>query len=939
MNDRDSRRGEWLMSDGRRMGAPRKRLGTRHSHIEELEPRWCPSAVPVTFNIPADVAARGVYVSVSATLEANYTNNQGITLNSGTVVYYDSSINDYAAVTSSSSLTYELSGTGAVVELPNTFVTGGQIVIGVGSAPPVSYASGAVQAPPATNDPNYWGLFEYAITSGGLDIDMSEVDQVGFPFTITTTPAAPMPADEGVGITQNRTDLFNLYNQYIAGQGATAALFEESISAGQPYRILAPQHLIEGTQAPVAGAPTYSAGGSLVTGDTYYYWVTATDASGETSVSNVTLAVPFNDSQNGHNIAMDTVNLSWSASPGATGYNIYRSLTNDSTTGQLVGSSTTTSFTDPGNTPTSQTPPANSYTYNPLNAYFNQALTNFFGHYTANGSFTINRDGYTFTGQVDTNYQTEGHTYTVLELTSTSLPGQTFLIFEPFFSTNTNIAGAPPAPSWMPHADQSPAAMIMANDGVFNDGGSQPGADAGILSDLENSIVSAFNRGIADNFSIAPNNWAAEPSLNSATATAGSGLSPGTYYYVITATNIFGETTTSIERAATTTSTDGQVTLSWTAENGPNQGNSDGPTQYNIYRSTTPGSGYQLVGTITNNGVNPATSYTDSAASGTSQTPPTYYAPGSTSNWYAGFLHQNSTTNPTSGISINSLAYGFPYDDQGGDSTNFQANFSAVQINLMPWGTNPDPHHGPGPDDHWPGIKVLQQPSSGVLGASNSITFEVLNAEGVPVGGVPVTVEFAEVEGHTFTVVTDPTTGIGRFTFKNFEAGPNMIVLETDSQLMFQFSNVFIVFAGFVPTDGANIILPNGQQANVSSLGQNALPATDLPSTWTNGMWANAVPWNSVDGMVNSLAGVTRIDSLETGPLGLFQQLGRGGHGVLPPEELPPKSENIEDETTQITLDLDEILDTIARARNAEQSSAKTPNAGGPQGTRAKSFR
>ena len=262
---------------------------------------------------------------------------------------------------------------------------------------------------------------------------MSEVDQVGFPFTITTTPAAPMPAEDGVGITQNRTDLFNLYSQYIAGQGATAALFEESLTAGTPYRILAPQHLIEGTQAPLAGAPAYSAGGSLVTGDKYYYWITATDASGETSVSNVTQVVPYNNSQGGHNTPYDTAILNWSASPDATGYNIYRSLTNDSTTAQFVGSSTTTSFSDPGNTPTSQAPPANSYTYNPLNAYFNQAIENFFSHYTAAGSFTMNRDGYTFTGQVDTNYQTEGHTYTVLELTTTSLPGQTFPDLRPVF--------------------------------------------------------------------------------------------------------------------------------------------------------------------------------------------------------------------------------------------------------------------------------------------------------------------------------------------------------------------------------------------------------------------------------------------------------------------------------------------------------------------------
>ena len=99
----------------------------------------------------------------------------------------------------------------------------------------MSYSSGSISTPSATNDPNYWGLFEYAITSGGLDIDMSEVDQVGFPFTITTTPAAPIPANDGVGITQHRGDLFNLYSQYIAEPGTRPpSLFEESISAGSP---------------------------------------------------------------------------------------------------------------------------------------------------------------------------------------------------------------------------------------------------------------------------------------------------------------------------------------------------------------------------------------------------------------------------------------------------------------------------------------------------------------------------------------------------------------------------------------------------------------------------------------------------------------------------------------------------------------------------------
>ncbi len=61
----------------------------------------------------------------------------------------------------------------------------------------------------------------------------------------------------------------------------------------------------------------------------------------------------------------------------------------------------------------------------------------------------------------------------------------------------------------------------------------------------------------------------------------------------------------------------------------------------------------------------------------------------------------------------------------------------AVQINLMPWGTSSDPGHGPGLD-YGSAIRILQQPTSGVFGSSNSIAFEVLNAQGVPVfGGAP----------------------------------------------------------------------------------------------------------------------------------------------------------------------------------------------------------
>src|SRR5262249_10956780 len=159
-----------------------------------------------------------------------------------------------------------------------------------------------------------------------FNIDMSEVDQVSVPFTVTTSPAAPAPASGGVGISINRGDLFNNYTTYITGQGAAAKPFLQSFDDGQPYRILSPQDILNGPTAPsglALGNPQYSQGGTLASGTTYYYWVTATSGKGhETSVSNIVSAVP--------NSPTNTVNLVWDSFESATGYNVYRSTTNDS---------------------------------------------------------------------------------------------------------------------------------------------------------------------------------------------------------------------------------------------------------------------------------------------------------------------------------------------------------------------------------------------------------------------------------------------------------------------------------------------------------------------------------------------------------------------------------------------------------------------------------
>lgn len=674
-----------------RRRAPRALQIGRQLRFEKYEAREMLTAIPIAVNVPDDIQVQDVYLEISAVLTEAYVTKAQVTLPANSVVYYDNAIEDYAIATSGGDFDFQLTSNGQQIQLPNTYVTGGQIVIGIGSAPIVKYTAKGIATPtPATNPNNIFGLFEFAIDDHGLDVDLSEVDQVGFPFTITTTPAAATPANEGVGITIARESMFNMFTQYITDQGANASLFQQSATDGYPYRITAPQDLIAGgASVPVLNPVNYLTGGNgtLEIGTPYYYWITATDDSGqgESIASNVQQAVPYNLSYRAINYPQQTVVLDWEAYEGATGYNVYRSIANDPRTAHRIGSSTTAQFTDTGLPLGSQVPPTNDYTYDGLNAYYNDELVSFFAHYTAKDSFQIERDGYLFQGETTTWVDpTTKNPYAVLNLSPTSGPfqSQEFLIFRPFFSTNTNMTGVFPPPAWMPHPDQTPGAMIMAADGVFNTGGKQPGADSATLSDLQNSIVSAFNRGIATNFNIAPSNWAAEPTLKSATAieTTEQGtnlLQPHTtYYYVMTAVNGYGETTISLERAANTSSTEKSVLLEFSPESTP--------TSYNIYRSTTPGKGYTKIASVTNP-ANNIHSFVDIGYPDGTVAPQMYYAPGSIANWYAAFWHQNSTNDPTNGVSINGLAYGFPYDDQGSMSTNFQGFFSLVNINIGQW--------------------------------------------------------------------------------------------------------------------------------------------------------------------------------------------------------------------------------------------------------------
>lgn len=115
---------------------------------------------------------------------------------------------------------------------------------------------------------------------------------------------------------------------------------------------------IIGIPAPVANTPTTSGTGGTLTAGTYYYVLTATNASGgETTVSNeVSIATTGSTS---------TVTITWTLVTGATGYNIYRSAVNGLPGSELklasVGAVAT--YTDTGgSSPSGAQPTSNTTT-------------------------------------------------------------------------------------------------------------------------------------------------------------------------------------------------------------------------------------------------------------------------------------------------------------------------------------------------------------------------------------------------------------------------------------------------------------------------------------------------------------------------------------------------------------------------------------------------
>lgn len=370
-------------------------------------------------------------------------------------------------------LTYN--ATLAMPDYSTNGILSGVAVMSVGTAaalPIPATGTPTVGSPtPGTIPNDIFGIFEWGLVQApnGLDFDVSEVDQVGFPFRTTTqgtTPPVPADPGLGVGMLQDRETLFAGFTTFLnslpASSNATVFLQGRADNPAAPFpvntRITAPQDIIgilQG-QAPVMNAALPVALGNLTVNSTStaYYAVTATSADGESMVSNV------NFGTNG--ASTPGLQVSWTPYPYATGYNLYWSANASFSNPILIASTTgngNTTYTD--STPwshngTATTPPLNNYGYDPLNRYLTPVIKDFFDYYTPGvGNQTFSLDDQAtqtlWTGQVG-NVTMLGNTYRMLQLTGGSgqwgnnFSGKTLNILEPFFSSNTDNPSNPPPP-------------------------------------------------------------------------------------------------------------------------------------------------------------------------------------------------------------------------------------------------------------------------------------------------------------------------------------------------------------------------------------------------------------------------------------------------------------------------------------------------------------
>jgi hypothetical protein len=785
-----------------RLSSPEK-IGT-YQYVVPTVPTW-------NFNIPPDVAKLGFQIAIfgQKTSDGTDVNGEFVYWNGSAWVQYSGLSTPY-----STAPLITLTPINSQVSLPawdpsdtadpyNNYLISGTVVMFIGSNQGVPVSGGLLSVPTvSTNAADTFSLFELTYASNAYDVDISNVDQVGFTYVVTSSSvngepvdssnpsAAPIPLAQ-VGSPLDRARLFNRFQSQFPNNSPFNPCYTAGTVNGNQNRLVAPQDVLGNIKPPAAlkqAGPANTSGATLSTDNTYWYVVTETNQFGETLGSPAVFGGYLLDKDGNNPAGNNSITIGWygnyvPSNPSATGINFYRALAPkaDAPTGTELPPNPTTpyhflqsmSITDFNNLPgqvfidngsystTAMTPPASSYTFSPLSSWFNDPLWDFSNRYSSSGdnqTFSLYQanqaggpNGTLWTGKVvdvtpnshdpitalqyvsqktgqltsiNTKWQdwndSAQQTYRVLQLVGNAYDGNNLAnpnpssnlqageyegavvnIYFPFFQENSSPTvqfdnGAftyttPEAPAWLANNSFTPGQMVFACAGVFASDPGDPEAQAQqasfadlsskAMTNLENVVVSALNRGIATGYTLklAPQQWVSPIAFSQYPVVTGTSSGQSSNYTYHLSANLPGT-----EKMETV--------LSWplSAQSGPGQSielkwlplPANHYQSANIYRLDSLGA-MTLVG-IVDNSTGLAQSFTDSFDPSTYPPAPVNGAPFNfypgwkdpsapgfvNSNLFSAFLHQNYSADPNHGVSINGLCYGYPFDDQGGFSTN-----------------------------------------------------------------------------------------------------------------------------------------------------------------------------------------------------------------------------------------------------------------------------
>jgi hypothetical protein len=515
----------------------------------------------------------------------------------------------------------------------------------------VTNPNNKIAGPTASTAQFYYDFVEFTLSHDpathvpNLNVDLTQVDQLGFPLTLQVEPNDPnFPNGSGIMPTLDRATLISEFRAMATGKLAPFqdCIFTDPNDHDTIYRLLNPSDVIS-SQLHAVNLDGWIPGSSGMPGNWQAQFV---------------ITGPGNPPPNNSGLAVGMI-VSGPLIPAGTTISKLPGPPIDNT---VLITSTSTQTTSPF-TPTSDT--VGLFFYNPLktalSTYFDDAIDYFFKFYlfhidTLRVEQNSGGKDVVYTGNVteimgipDINGGTS--IYTVLQFSGN---GEIYNLYYPFFTTNSPAKKltpygrpVPPPPAWWNqglNSQEPPSQMVFGADGVFADNTQQhkyaPNQpDSAIQGAIENVIVTALARGHATT-------WR----YRTGTIQASSPPNQQAMVQLVS-----GEDCSNLNNQ--------MYMYSFRIANVPMRPNFPCDNKAS-FRVTSPVP------------IPPTTDPPDLLSFAQ------FYPPGGTWSAFANFFHNGAGYN----ITIDGRAYALPFDDQGGFSSDLNSlNPQSVAITLGPW--------------------------------------------------------------------------------------------------------------------------------------------------------------------------------------------------------------------------------------------------------------